>query len=96
MVDKYNDDKPFWDAFGVSSPQMYSGSTNGIYRIHPGRHSKECGQYDPHVRPWYQAAVPTTISNAVKPRHMVVLMVMVTSKSMIKLMDMGLKQNWRT
>lgn len=51
-----------------------------MFRIYPARHSKECGTYDPRERPWYKAAVPSTISNTVKPRHVVILMD--TSRSM--------------
>ncbi len=57
MVDKYNQDKSFWQAIGVSSPQMFFGSSTGVFRIFPARHSRECGMYDPRSRPWFQAAV---------------------------------------
>lgn len=83
---------------------QYFGSATGVFRIFPGRHSRECGQYDPRVRPWYKVssrlnnnlwhfqppsrliiagcpsyiklkgAVPSTISNTVKPRHVVMLL----------------------
>ena len=43
----------------VTSPQMYFGSSTGVFRIFPARQSRECGVYDPRLRPWYQAAVST-------------------------------------
>ncbi|KAL9181305.1 hypothetical protein ACHAXT_010110 [Thalassiosira profunda] len=80
MIRKYNADKDVWKALNVSSPQMYFGSSTGVFRIFPGRHSKECGVYDPRTRPWYKLTVPSTISNSVKPRNVVILMD--TSRSM--------------
>mmetsp|Transcript_26950 Transcript_26950/g.55003 ORF Transcript_26950/g.55003 Transcript_26950/m.55003 type:complete len:696 (-) Transcript_26950:109-2196(-) len=85
MVDKYYEEQSFWESLGVPSPQMYYGSGSGMFRIHPARHSRECGAYDPRERPWYMAAVPSTISSLTKPRHVVI--VMDTSRSMGQLMD---------
>jgi len=57
MVNKYNQDMKFWQNIGVSSPQMFFGSSTGVFRIFPARQSRECGVYDPRLRPWYQATV---------------------------------------
>lgn len=57
MVQKYTQDNQFWQSIGVSSPQMFFGSSTGVFRIFPARHSRECGVYDPRLRPWYQATV---------------------------------------
>jgi hypothetical protein len=57
MVEKYNKDRELWKSLGVSSPHMYFGSSTGVFRIFPARHSRQCGQYDPRLRPWYQASV---------------------------------------
>ena len=73
MVKKYQKDKAFWKSLGVASPQMYIGSQTGMFRIFPGRQSRECGSYDPRERPWYKGAVPNTISSAA-PRHVVFLL----------------------
>lgn len=63
MVKKYNEDKDIWSKdLNVSSPQMFFGSSTGVFRIFPARQSKECGQYDPRLRPWYQASLPSTVS----------------------------------
>lgn len=51
MVRKYEEDKQWWKSIGVSSPQMYFGSSTGAFRIHPARHSRTCGDYDPRLRP---------------------------------------------
>eukprot|EP00903_Cladosiphon_okamuranus_P018586 g17109.t1 len=41
----------------VSSVFTYFGSWTGVMRIFPGEsRGKECGDYDPRVRPWYVAA----------------------------------------
>uniref|UniRef100_A0A7S4NES1 VWFA domain-containing protein n=2 Tax=Odontella aurita TaxID=265563 RepID=A0A7S4NES1_9STRA len=55
MVGKYETDKTYWERLGVKEPQMYFGSHDGAFRIFPGRHSPECGTYDPRLRPWYIA-----------------------------------------
>jgi hypothetical protein len=57
MVKKYNEDKQLWKSLNVSSPRMYFGSSTGVFRVFPATHSRECGTYDPRVRPWYQALV---------------------------------------
>lgn len=57
MVQKYNEDKQLWKSLNVSSPRMYFGSSTGVFRVFPATHSRECGMYDPRVRPWYQASV---------------------------------------
>ena len=63
MVKKYNEDKDLWSKdLNVSSPQMFFGSSTGVFRIFPARQSKECGKYDPRLRPWYQASLPSTVS----------------------------------
>lgn len=80
MVQKYKQDAKFWQDMGVSSPQMFFGSSTGVFRIFPARHSRECGVYDPRGRPWYQATVPSVIGNSVKPRNVIILMD--TSRSM--------------
>lgn len=61
MVQKYNQDKNLWKSLNVTSPQMYFGSSTGVFRIFPARQSRECGVYDPRLRPWYQAAVSTFV-----------------------------------
>ena len=58
---KYNQDKNLWKSLNVTSPQMYFGSSTGVFRIFPARQSRECGVYDPRLRPWYQAAVSTFV-----------------------------------
>mmetsp|Transcript_1326 Transcript_1326/g.2174 ORF Transcript_1326/g.2174 Transcript_1326/m.2174 type:complete len:678 (+) Transcript_1326:203-2236(+) len=80
MVKKYWEEKTFWSSLGVARPQMYFGSDTGVFRIYPARQSEECGKYDPRTRPWYQAALPSTISNAVKPRRVIIMLD--TSRSM--------------
>jgi hypothetical protein len=108
MLKKFNEDKQLWKSLNVSSPRMYFGSSTGVFRVFPATHSRECGTYDPRVRPWYQASVrllfsaapprlahyficslltylpfsqvPSTISNSVKARNVVI--VMDTSRSM--------------
>lgn len=85
MVQKSQDDEDVWNNLGVSPPQMYFGSSTGVFRIFPARQSRECGQYDPRLRPWYQASVPSTISNSVKPRRVVIMMD--TSRSMNETMS---------
>ena len=59
MVNKYNQDKEVWKSLGVDSPQMFFGSSTGVFRIFPARQSRECGSFDPRLRPWYQASVST-------------------------------------
>ncbi|KAL7570122.1 hypothetical protein ACA910_019967 [Epithemia clementina (nom. ined.)] len=44
-----------WKTLGLEPRAWYFGSTSGAFRIWPARHSAECGQYDPRVRPWYVA-----------------------------------------
>jgi len=80
MVKKYWEEKTFWSELNVSRPQMYFGSDTGVFRIYPARQSEECGKYDPRTRPWYQAALPSTIRNAVKPRRVIIMLD--TSRSM--------------
>lgn len=36
-------------------------SSTGVFRIFPARHSRECGDYDPRSRPWYQASVSISL-----------------------------------
>jgi len=52
--------------------------------------SRTCGEYDPRTRPWYKASVPSTISNSVKPRNIVILMD--TSRSMNTTMNAKTKE----
>ena len=80
MVKKYNEERTFWSSLGVAPPQMYFGSDTGVFRIYPARQSEECGKYDPRSRPWYQAALPSTIANVVKPRRVIIMLD--TSRSM--------------
>lgn len=58
FINKQESDRSYWQGFDVESPQMYFGSHNGIFRKFPGSsvNTKECGRYDPRVRPWYVAA----------------------------------------
>lgn len=56
----------------------YFGSWNGVMRIFPGgSYDKECGSYDPRVRPWY-----VTASSG--PKDVVILM---DSSSSMRLND---------
>lgn len=80
MVSKYWEEKSFWSSLGVARPQMYFGSDTGVFRIYPARQSEECGKYDPRTRPWYQAALPSTIRNTIKPRRVIIMLD--TSRSM--------------
>lgn len=80
MVQKYNEDKELWNSLGVTSPRMYFGSSTGVFRVFPAVHSEECGMYDPRIRPWYQALLPSTISNKANGRKVVIIMD--TSRSM--------------
>lgn len=80
MVKKYASDRSFWSSLDVAPPQMYFGADTGVFRIYPARQSQECGVYDPRTRPWYQAALPSTISTKVKPRRVVIILD--TSRSM--------------
>jgi len=57
MVTKYNEDKQLWKSLNTTSPRMYFGSSTGVFRVFPATHSRECGTYDPRVRPWYQSTV---------------------------------------
>lgn len=70
----FNCIESFFISFVVNYLFQYFGSATGMFRIFPARHSRECGQYDPRERPWYKGAVPLTISNTVKPRHVVMLL----------------------
>lgn len=56
FVNKHKEDNDFWGAVGIEDPSFFFGSQDGIFRIFPARHSKVCGEYDPRVRPWYNAA----------------------------------------
>jgi hypothetical protein len=80
MLNKYNEDKQLWASLGVESPRMFFGSSDGVFRIFPASHSRVCGIYDPRIRPWYQALLPSTISNKANGRKVVI--VMDTSRSM--------------
>ena len=87
MIEKNIEEESFWSSIGVARPQMYFGSDTGVFRIYPARQSQECGQYDPRTRPWYQAALPSTIRNAVKARRVIIMLD--TSRSMIEPLDAG-------
>lgn len=80
MLNKYNEDKQLWNSLGVESPRMFFGSSGGVFRVFPASHSRVCGEYDPRIRPWYQALLPSTISNKANGRKVVI--VMDTSRSM--------------
>lgn len=43
---------------GIEPFQMFYGSTNGMFRVYPGRglEDNSCGDYNPRIRPWYVAA----------------------------------------
>jgi len=90
MVKKYAEDKAFWSSLGAAPPQMYFGSDTGVFRIYPARQSAECGKYDPRTRPWYQAALPSTVRNAVKPRRVIIMLD--TSRSMGEPLNAGSNQ----
>jgi uncharacterized protein YegL len=53
---KRAEDSDFWsNEYNVESPQMFMGTQEGTFRIHPARHSSSCGDFDPRSRPWYIA-----------------------------------------
>ena len=64
---------------------MFFGSSSGVFRIFPARHSRECNQYDPRTRPWYQSVLPEAVADSIKPRNLVI--VMDTSRSMNETMS---------
>lgn len=80
MLNKYKEDKQLWNSLGVESPRMYFGSSDGVFRVFPASQSRVCGVYDPRIRPWYQALLPSTISNKANGRKVVIIMD--TSRSM--------------
>lgn len=49
---KRKEDEPFWNSLGVSSPQVFFGSVEGMMRWYPGRPVDICGTFDPRIRPW--------------------------------------------
>lgn len=51
----YESDSMFWQGLDSPPPQLYFGSESGAFRIYPARFTK-CDDYDPRVRPWYNAA----------------------------------------
>jgi len=53
--EKRSSDASFWSQYGFAPQSMFFGSNTGTFRIHPARHSENCGVYDPRVRPWYVA-----------------------------------------
>lgn len=56
FIQKYQDDKSYWQDFGVEPQAMFFGSHNGAFRIFPARQTESCGEFDPRVRPWFVAA----------------------------------------
>ena len=54
--EKENADRDYWKQLGAPTPQRYFGSSAGPIRIYPARHSENCVDYDPRIRPWYSAS----------------------------------------
>jgi len=58
MVEKYEAEKTYWAAYGVTPPPSYFGSVNGLFRIHPAKPTVDdlCNTFDNTKRPWFVAA----------------------------------------
>jgi len=48
-------DASFWEPLGLAPNGLYFGSTEGTFRMFPGRHAQYCAAFDPRIRPWYVA-----------------------------------------
>ena len=76
LREKFEEDRDFWKQAGARPSFSYFGSETGAFRIYPGRHSAECGKYDPRIRPWFIAA-------SSGPKN--IIMILDTSGSMLGL-----------
>lgn len=71
---KRSNDQDFWrNEYNVEPPQLFVGTQDGTFRIHPARHANTCGDFDPRSRPWY-------VSGSSGPKN--VVLVLDTSGSM--------------
>jgi von Willebrand factor type A domain len=59
FVQKRANDSDYWKELLQSSEpplnSMFFGSRHGPFRIYPARQSKDCGEYDARLRPWFIA-----------------------------------------
>lgn len=54
IVDSFHDE--FWAEHDVEPAAILFGSSNGVFRRFPAKHTEECWAYDPRSRPWYADA----------------------------------------
>ncbi|KAL3919816.1 MAG: hypothetical protein SGILL_003564 [Bacillariaceae sp.] len=55
FAEKREQDRVFWEGYGIESPDMHIGMSSGAFRFYPARANETCNAYDPRVRPWYVA-----------------------------------------
>jgi hypothetical protein len=68
------ENQAFWSEFGIEPTSMYFGSETRHFRQYPAQYERNCGNFDPTVRPWFVAA-------SSGPKN--VALVLDTSKSMV-------------
>jgi len=59
MIDVSSSSKDYWNKYSVSSPALFFGADNGVFRQYPASGDtceNDNSSYDPRVRPWYVAA----------------------------------------
>ena len=56
MSDKYEQDEEYWSKYKVQPSWTYFGAHTDLFRRIPAVHQEQCGEFDPHRRPWFVAS----------------------------------------